>query len=124
MRRGVALLLVLLAGGVAPRLFRAPLFLALPSCSHSHAPTRTHALSRVPMGSHLTPIAQNQPASLALTHPNPPKNRKKRKFSGTGGTKPGAPSRPGAIFAEAPTPLSEAAPTHPHTYAYQRRYAT
>lgn len=39
-----------------------------------HAPTRTHALSRVPMGSHLTPIAQIQPASLALTHPKIEKN--------------------------------------------------
>ena len=62
----------------------APLFRAFAFCASvffdsarvrcPHAPTRTHALSRVPMGSHLTPIAQIQPASLALTHPKIEKN--------------------------------------------------
>ena len=67
-RRGAALWLVVLAelvlpaGGVAPRLFRASAFVprlfdsALIRCPH--APTRTHDFSRVPMGSHLTPIAR------------------------------------------------------------------
>ena len=95
MRRGAAPQLVLLAGGVAPvfcalpfctstfyllrpHLFAPLPFSILPPClartPPPHAPTRTHELSRVPMGSHLTPIAQIQPASLALTHPKIEKN--------------------------------------------------
>ena len=85
MRRGAALRLVVLAelvlpaGGAEPR-FSRPAF----TCLCPHAPTRTHELSRVPMGSHLTPITQIQPASLALTHPNPPKNRKNENFRASG----------------------------------------
>ena len=53
--------------------------------------------------------------------PHPPQKRKERKFSGAGGTKPGTPWYPGAIFTEALAPLSEAAPTKP---AYMRIPAT
>ncbi len=59
MRRGAALRLVVLAelvlpaGGVVPRFFVPP-----PLCLCTHDPTRTHDFSRVPMGSHLTPIAR------------------------------------------------------------------
>jgi len=57
-RRGAALRLVVLDGGAVPRFFVPPLFRASALMLCPHAPTRTHDFSRVPMGSHLTPIAR------------------------------------------------------------------
>ncbi len=56
-RRGAALRLVFLVftgWGSGTPFFRAPAFYA----SALMPPTRTHDFSRVPMGSHLTPIAR------------------------------------------------------------------
>lgn len=75
MRRGAALRLVLLdwPGEWRPVFFRAPFFRTSAFCAPPfrgsaffgsalvlcpHAPTRTHELSRVPKGSHLTPLAR------------------------------------------------------------------
>lgn len=66
MRRGAVLRLVFLVftgwGSGAP-FFRASAFYAPPFHASApvlcpHTPTRTHDFSRVPMGSHLTPIAR------------------------------------------------------------------
>ena len=63
-RRGAVLRLVVLAelvlpaGGAVPRFFRTSAFCASALMLCPHAPTRTHDFSRVPMGSHLTPIAR------------------------------------------------------------------
>lgn len=61
MRRGAALRLVFLVfigWGSGTPFFRAPAFYAFALVLCAHTPTRTHDFSRVPMGSHLTPLAR------------------------------------------------------------------
>lgn len=78
-KRGAALgwHFYLLAGGVAPRFFTLCLFRTRPFCASAflpfclcpRAPTRTHVPSRIPRGSHATPIARFSSAYPTPTLP-------------------------------------------------------